>query len=321
MFAYRHRQLAADLAAHSRTSQKLTVAISGASGLLGTQLAAFLTTGGHEVFRLVRRGASGSHEIGWDPLNGTIDAEKLAQCNAVVHLAGEPLLGRWTATKMRKILDSRARSTHLLASTLAGLTDGPKTLISASAIGFYPSAAEPLTEESSQGTGFLSNVVSAWERAADPAREANLRVVHPRIGIVLSPRGGLLRLQLPAFYAGLGGRIGDGRQWLSWISHDDAIGLLHHALITDDLAGPLNVVGPRPVIGRQFADELGSVLHRPAKIPLPLAAVRLALGTAAARELATASQRVIPEKAQLSGYSFRFEDLTTTLRHLLGREE
>ncbi|NUS71904.1 MAG: TIGR01777 family protein [Corynebacteriales bacterium] len=318
MFTYRHHQLATDLAVQGDI-KPMTIAITGASGLLGRQLTAFLTTGGHTVVRLVRRQPRTSDEIQWDPTQGTIDAQALTSCDAVVHLAGEPLFGRWSRSKMRKIRKSRLDGTELIARTLAELDEGPKTLIGASAIGYYASTSEPIDEDGPKGTGFLADLVEDWENATALARDAGLRVVHVRTGLVLSPRGGFLGLQLPPFHAGLGGWLGNGRQMLSWIAQDDIVYLLHHALTNSKVRGVLNMTSPHPVTGREFARTLAKVLHRPALIPVPLRAIEVALGKTAAEEFAGASQWVLPGKALATDYTFRYPNLQGALQHLLGR--
>ncbi|MGH3345056.1 MAG: TIGR01777 family oxidoreductase [Carbonactinosporaceae bacterium] len=326
MFAYRHRQLAADLAAHRRARERgmrpLHVAVTGASGLIGGALTAFLTSGGHRVTRLVRRSPAGTGEVSWDPSAGFIDAERLRDVDAVVHLAGAPIAGaRWSPDHKRRVRDSRVQGTRLLAETLAGLTAGPGALICGSAIGFYGSdrGDELLTEDSARGTGFLAGVAGEWEAAADPARQAGIRVVHVRTGIVQSPRGGALRVQLPLFRLGLGGRLGSGGQWVSWIGIDDIVGIFHHALANPDLAGVINGTAPHPVTNAEHTAILAGVLGRPAVLPVPGAGPAVLLGREGARETAFASQRVLPGRAEETGYRFRHRDLESALRHVLGR--
>ncbi|HSE28182.1 MAG TPA: TIGR01777 family oxidoreductase [Gemmatimonadales bacterium] len=320
-FRYRHATLAEDLAAHRRAGLlPRTVAVTGASGLLGSALTAFLTTGGHAVRPLVRR-RPGPGEIAWNPDAGTIDREALEGVDAVVHLAGESIgLGRWDAERKRRIRESRVAGTRLLAEALAGLARKPGVLVSASAIGIYGSrGGEELTEGSAAGTGFLAETGVAWEGAARPAADAGIRVVHPRFGLVLTPAGGGLAQMLPPFELGAGARLGDGRQWMSWVSLDDALGLILHALATPAISGPLNAVAPGTVTNRVFTETLGEVLHRPTLFSAPAAALRLAFGEMA-DALLLASQRVIPARAGETGYVFRHPDLRGALRHLLGRD-
>jgi uncharacterized protein len=317
---YRHRVVAGDLALHARyAGPRLRVAISGASGLIGSALAAVLTTGGHEVLRLVRR-AAGPGEARWDPAGGTLDPEALAGCDAVIHLAGASIAGRrWSDAQMRRIRESRTGGTALLAGAAARASRRPRVLVSASAVGLYGDRGDDvLSEASAPGEGFLPEVGLAWEAAAGPARAAGIRTVHPRFGLVLSPAGGLLDRVLLPFRLGVGGPIGDGRHWMSWIGIDDVAGAVLHALATEDLEGPVNVVAPEPVRNAEFGRVLGRVLRRPAVLPVPALALRLAFGRLADEAL-LASTRVIPEALEASGYAFRHRDLEAALRHLLGR--
>lgn len=325
MFAYRHRVTADDLALHQRVrdreSRTMHVAVTGSSGLIGSALTALLTTGGHRVTRLVRRAARGPDEAHWDPDAGTLDADRLRGVDAVVNLAGEAIGGRWTAELKRRVLDSRVDGTRLLAQTLAGLDGGPRVLVNGSAIGYYgyDRGDELLTEASGQGTGYLADVVRQWEAATEPASAAGVRVVLVRTGIVQSPQGGSLKLLLPLFRLGVGGRLGSGRQWVSWITLDDIAGIFLHALTDPDLEGVVNAVAPEPVTNAEFTRVLGRVLRRPTPVPVPPFGPALLLGREGARETALASQRVAPERALASGYRFRHPDLETGLRHLLGR--
>lgn len=320
-FRYRHDILAADLAAHApfRDLPRLTVALSGSSGLIGSALAVYLNSGGHHVKRLIRR-ASGRQpdEMAWNPATGEADWTGV---DAVVHLAGESVAARWTPAKKARIRDSRVIATERLARSLARAARPPDVLVCASAVGFYGNRGdEELDEQSSAGTGFLAEVAQDWERAAEPAVEAGIRVVHVRFGVVLSPRGGALGQIVTPFSLGMGGPISSGRQYWSWISIDDAIGAIEHCLMTPSLAGPVNLVAPRPVTNREFTATLARVLHRPALIPVPARAIRLALGEMA-DEMLLASARVLPRRLECSGYPFRHPDLETALRHLLGRHE
>ena len=323
MFAYRHRQLAADLAAHARTRvvcpQPLTVALTGASGLIGSSLAALLTTGGHRVIRLVRRAPRQADEREWRP--DAPDPELLAGVDAVVHLAGAPIGRRFTEASKREILASRTGPTRNLATLAAGLPRGPRTFVTASAIGFYgpDRGDEILTEDSERGDGFLADVAAAWEDAAGPAAAAGIRTVQVRTGIVQTPRGGTLRLLYPLFEAGLGGPLGDGTEWQPWIEIDDLLDVYLRAVTDPALAGPVNAVAPGEVRNAEYASTLGRVLRRPAVIPVPPAGPRLLLGAEGARELAEASQRVRPAALAAAGHVFRHPHLEDGLRHVLGR--
>lgn len=324
MFAYRHRQLIGDLAAHRRAveagARPLVVAMTGASGLVGSALSAFLTTGGHRVIRLVRGAPAHEDERHWDPQAPA--AGLLAGVDAVVHLAGESIAGRFTDSHRKAIRDSRIEPTRLLAAAAAEAPDGPKTFVSASAIGYYgfDRGDVQLTEDGSRGDGFLADVVTDWEAATTPASDAGLRVVLVRTGIVQAAAGGTLRLLRPLFAAGLGGRVGDGRQWLSWIGLDDLIDIYHRALYDDRLSGPVNAVGPEPVRNAEYTKELARVLHRPAVLPVPSLGPRVLLGAQGARELAEASQRVVPAKLLALGHPFRHPDVADALAHQLGKE-
>lgn len=316
MFAYRRRQLADDLAAHrlAASSPRLTVAVTGSSGLVGGALVPFLTTGGHRVIRLVRRDPTAPDEARWDP--GSPDPAALEGVDAVVHLAGQGLFGRFTDRHKELIRSSRVEPTRLLARAAAQA--GVPVFVSSSAIGFYGADGgdERLGEDSPPGEGFLAEVVEAWEDAARSG--ASMRAVQVRTGIVQSPRGGALRLQRPLFAAGLGGRQGSGEQWLSWIAIDDLVDVFHRALVDDRLNGPVNAVAPHPVRQREYAAVLGRALRRPAVLPTPGAAPAVLLGAEGARELAAASQHVVPAKLADLGHRFRFPDLEPALRHLLG---
>ena len=320
MFAYRHAVTAADLAAHHRfrDEPRRRVLISGATGLIGSQLAPFLTGGGHGVAAL-SRSDRGDGTVRWDPAAGTIDAAGLAGFDAVVHLAGETIQGRWTAAKKRRIKDSRVDGTRLLCEALAKLDEKPEVLVCASAIGYYGDRGdEVLTEESAPGEGFLAETSLAWEEACRPAREAGIRVVHARFGIVLSPEGGALGKQLPIFKAGGGGPVGGGEQWWSWVSRDDAVGAVHHALMDRGLTGAMNVTAPGTTTNAEFTRTLAEVLHRPAVVPVPAFAVKLAFGEMGEALLLT-SARVKPAALNAAGCRFRHPELGAALRHMLGK--
>lgn len=322
MFGYRHRQLADDIAVHRRAAAHglapLTVAVTGSSGLVGSQLTAFLSTGGHRVIRLVRHAATKPDERQWNPDDP--DPGLLAGVDAVIHLAGASIAGRFTDEHRAAIRDSRIGPTRRLAELIAQSADGPKVLISASAVGFYgyDRGDETLTEDSERGDGFLADVVAEWEDATVPAQEAGARVVRVRTGIVQSPAGGTLRLLRPLFAAGLGGRVGNGQQWLSWIGIDDLVDVYHRGLWDTDLSGPVNAVAADPVRNVDYTRTLAHVLRRPALLPVPPFGPRLLLGEQGARELAFASQRVLPARLQQADHRFRRPDLEQTLRHLLG---
>jgi uncharacterized protein (TIGR01777 family) len=296
----------------------MKVLISGATGLIGSSLAQELKSGGHHVTSLTRS-PTGENNISWDPDAGTVDGS-LEGTDAVVHLAGESIAeGRWTVSKKRRIMDSRKKGTRLLAETIAGLTTPPRVMVSASAVGYYGDRAdEVLREDSRPGSDFLAEVCKAWEAAADPAREAGIRVVHTRFGIVLSLEGGALGTMLPIFKLGGGGRIGRGRQWWSWVAIDDVVGTIHHALENDSVEGPVNVGSLNPMTNAEYTRVLGKVLNRPTVLPVPAPAIRLALG-GIADALLLASQRMDPAKLKETGYRFRHPELEGALRHLLER--
>jgi uncharacterized protein (TIGR01777 family) len=323
MFVYRHRQLADDLAAHRLASANglapSTIAITGSSGLVGSALTAFLRTGGHRVIELVRGTAETADQRQWHPDDP--DPDLLEGVDAVIHLAGASIAGRFTDAHRHAVRDSRIGPTRRLAELVASTGDRPAVLISASAIGYYgyDRGDDILTEDSDRGDGFLADLVADWEGATAPAEQAGARVVRVRTGIVQSPRGGTLRLMRPLFTAGLGGRLSNGRQWLSWIGIDDLVDVYHRALWDTALSGPVNAVAPQPVRNTEYTHTLAHVLHRPAILPVPSLGPRILLGTQGARELACASQKVVPDKLSQAGHRFRQPDLDQALRHLLGR--
>lgn len=324
LFAFRGRRLAGELdrlAPHR--GDPLTVAISGASGLVGTNLSWFLQAGGHRVRPLVRsREEAEGNAIYWNVEQGAVDAGALEGVDGVVHLAGEPLFAlRWTEEKKRRILESRRQGTRILAEALAGLHRPPRVFVSASGVHYYGSRGqEILTESSRAGEGFLAHVCREWERATEPAARAGIRVVLLRSGVVLTPAGGALQKMLRPFKLGLGGRVGGGEQYLSWIDADDHVGLIHHALRRRDVEGPLNAVAPDPVTNAAFTDTLGRVLGRPTLLPMPSLAVRAGLGEMG-RELLLEGQRARPEQALATGFGFHHPDVESSLRHQLGRLE
>lgn len=320
-FAYRHRILAGDLEAlrAGRGQGSLRVAVTGSTGLVGSALVPFLRAGGHEVLRLVRRPPEvGAPEVRWDP-EGFVDTDSLEGVDAVVHLAGENIFGRWSDEKRRAILESREQGTRVLAHELAGMERPPRVLVSASGVNYYGDAGdERLEEDSPPGDGFLSGVCRAWEQAASEASAGGVRVVRMRFGVVLTPDGGALSLMLPAFRLGLGGRVGDGEQWVSWISRDDLVGAIHRAIVDEEVTGAVNAVAPHPVRSRELASALGRVLRRPALLPVPEKAVRLVAGQMG-EETLLASIRALPAALERSGYRFRHPGIEQALQHVLGR--
>jgi hypothetical protein len=330
MFAYRHQQLADDLAAQARARSvcpdSLTIAVTGSGGLIGTALTALLTTGGHRVIRLVRRAPNNEGERQWQPEEPA--PTLLSGVDALIHLAGASIGGRFTPDRKREILKSRIVPTRRLAELAAAAADqktpksaGLQAFVTASAIGFYgPDRGEEiLTEASPRGEGFLADVVADWEDAAAPAAAAGIRTVQVRTGIVQTPRGGMLRLLSPLFTAGLGGRLGSGKQWLSWIGLDDLLDIYLRAVTDPHLSGPVNAVAPEPVRNLDYTRTLARVLHRPALLPVPAFGPRLLLGAEGAAELAQASQYVRAEALIGAGHQFRQPHLEQALRHVFGR--
>lgn len=324
LFAFRHRRLRMDLDRHAQFAGRppLTVAVTGASGMVGSALCAYLTTGGQRVVRLVRgRAGAGPDEIAWDPRAGEIDADGLARADAVVHLAGASIAGgRWTDARKREILRSRVDGTALLARTMAASAGrGPRVLVSASAVGFYGNRGdERLDEAAPAGTGFLAEVVKAWEGATAPAAKAGVRVVHLRTGVVISPAGGALQQMLLPFKMGMGGRLGTGRQFFSWIDLDDLLGVILHALHDPGLSGPVNATAPNPVTNAAFTDALGRVLSRPTLLPVPAFALRAAFGQLGEEALLW-GQRVNPARLERAGFRFAFEGVEDSLSFQLGK--
>lgn len=305
-----------DLSTNSLSTTPRTVLVSGASGLVGSALCERLGAQGHQVRSL---GRSKSSDAQWNPTQGQIDTETLGLPDQVVHLAGENIAsGRWNATRMAAIKDSRVQGTRLLCETLAGLRRRPDTLVCASAIGFYGDRpGEELDEESALGQGFLPEVCSEWEQATAPARDAGIRVVQLRIGVVLAKNGGALAKMLLPFKMGVGGNLGNGRQDMSWIGLTDLVRSIEHCLNDDSLNGPVNAVAPAPATNADFTAALGRVLRRPTIFPVPAPMARLALGRMA-DELLLASTRVRPRRLFESGFRFEHPDLDSALRHELG---
>ncbi|MBP90825.1 MAG: TIGR01777 family protein [Planctomycetaceae bacterium] len=295
----------------------MKIAVSGSRGLVGSALLPLLERASHEVHRLVR-GIPAGDDIGWDLKTGEIEHEKLAGLDAVVHLAGEGIAeGRWTAAKKARIRDSRVNGTRLVCEGLAKLERKPSVLVCASAIGYYGDRGDEKCDESAPpGVGFLPDVCTAWEDATLPAVHAGIRVVNLRIGVVLSTRGGALSKMLLHFKLGLGGIVGDGKQYWSWISLDDVVQATVHCIDADGIRGPVNGVAPNAVTNREFTKTLGRVLRRPTLFPMPAFAARLALGETA-DALLLCSAHVVPHVLQESGFQFQHEDLESALMQLL----
>jgi uncharacterized protein (TIGR01777 family) len=294
------------------------ILVSGSSGLIGTALLPSLKASGHEVVCLVRHAASGKQQIEWDPAR-PLAPDSISGFGAVIHLAGESVVGRWTEVKKRRILESRVQGTRHLAEALAATPQRPRVLISASAIGYYGNRGEEmLREDSASGEGFLPEACRAWESAAERAAKAGIRAVQMRFGLVLSASGGALQKMLLPFRMGVGGNMGNGRQWWSWVDINDVVGALLHVIKTDTLQGPVNVVAPSPARNAEFTKTLASVLSRPAIFPMPAFAARIVFGQMG-DELLLASQRVEPAKLLASGYVFQRPDLRTALEGILKR--
>ena len=293
--------------------------MTGASGLVGTELVQRLRSRGFEALRLVRRAPRGGDEVRWDPDSGAIDREGLAGIVGAVHLAGENVAsGRWTEAKKARIRDSRVRGTELLAGALSTLSPKPEVLVSASAIGYYGARGDEVIDESSSpGSGFLASVCEEWESATAVARDAGIRVVNARIGVVLSSEGGALAKMKTPFLLGLGGRIGDGSQYMSWITLEDVVSALVFALETEMLAGPVNLVAPAPVTNAVFTKTLGSVLSRPTVLPVPKFALRLGAGAEMADEMLIGGARVMPAVLQANGFEWKHPTLEPALRSVL----
>ncbi len=289
---------------------------SGATGLIGSRLVSYLENRGHTVARLTRS-PKAAGDIRWDPDKGEIDRQALNGFDAVIHLAGENLFGRWTPEKKHRIIESREKSTRLLSQAIAELDGPPEVMVSASAIGYYGSRGnEVLSETSSPGFGFLPEVCGAWESATEPAREAGVRVANARFGVVLASEGGALEKMLTPFKLGVGGKLGSGKQWMSWIDIDDLCRAIEHVILTESLAGPINFVAPEPVTNEDFTRTLARVLGKPAALTVPEFAIRIAFGEMG-EETVLASQRVLPDKLVASGFGFNYPTVRASLTHVL----
>lgn len=296
----------------------MKILISGSSGLVGTALIKSLEPEGHEIFSLVRHYPNSEAEIEWSPDRYSIQLARIEGFDAVVNLAGESIAeGRWTEEKKRHIRESRVKGTKLLGDSLANLTNPPKTFICASAIGYYGNRGDEILRESSApGDDFLAEVCVEWEKATALATEKGIRVLNARFGVILDAHGGALAKMLPPFRLGAGGKIGSGKQWMSWIALDDVVGALKFALTNEALRGPVNFVAPNPVTNSEFSSTLGKVLSRPSFFPIPAFGVRLLFGEMA-DALLLSSQRVEPERLQGTAYEFQYSQLETALSHLL----
>jgi uncharacterized protein (TIGR01777 family) len=320
-FRYRHDVIRADIERHVRFAAhgSWRIGITGATGLVGSALTPYLSTAGHTVTRFVRtHAAERIGDVFWNPESKQLNPTRLTGMDAIVHLAGEPIGHRWTPGRRRRISASRLDGTRLLARTIAGLDRPPRVMISGSAIGYYGDRGdEVLDEQSTRGAGFLAELSEEWEAAVAPARERGVRVVNARMGIVLSPSGGALGRMLTAFRLGVGGPLGTGRQWMSWIALDDVLGAVEHALFSATVKGAVNFTAPEPVTSSEFARTLGHVLHRPALIPVPAFALRVVFGEMADETL-LASQRADPAALRASGFQWRLPSLERALRFELG---
>ena len=303
--------------APEKDAETLRIAITGSSGLVGKALVPFLIARGHDVVRLVRSTPRNPNEIAWDPARRQLDPDDLEGVDAVIHLAGEPISERWTTASKARIRDSRIIGTTMIAEAVATLKKKPRVLLSGSAIGIYGNRGNEWLDESSavSSEDFLARVAQEWEAAARPAVQAGIRVVHPRLGVVLHPSGGALERLLSVFRLGAGGKIGNGEQWLSWIARTDVVAALHFLLRDDDFRGPVNVVAPNPETNAQFSKILGHVISRPALATVPAMAVRLMLGGEMANATVLSSQRVRPKALDEYGFRFQYPHLEAALRH------
>jgi uncharacterized protein (TIGR01777 family) len=295
---------------------QVKIAVSGASGLIGSALVRELEAAGHEVVRLVRGRPAGPGAVAWDPDAGTIDVAALAGIDGAVHLSGATIGRRWSAARKAEIMESRVKSTHLIAETLASLDPSPSVLVCAGGIGIYGDRAdEILTEESDLGGGFLAEVGRAWESACEPARAAGIRVVNLRAGIVLAREDGALARLLTPFKLGLGGRVGSGKQWWSWVALDDVVGAIRYA-VEGDITGPVNLVSPNPLTNAQFTKALGKALGRPTIFPFPALAAKALFGEMADEALLT-GQRALPARLLDAGFTFEYPEIDSAFAHAL----
>lgn len=296
----------------------MRVLLSGSTGFVGSALASWLRARGHDVVPLVRHRTADDVKVAlWDPAKGAIDLSRCGTIDAVVHLAGENIAGRWTAVKKQRIMESRVAGTRLLSETIARLERRPVAMVSASAVGYYGNRGdEVLTETSAASEGFLAEVCREWEAATGLASASGIRVVNLRMGMVLGAKGGALAKMLLPFRLGLGGRVGSGRQYMSWIAIDDLLAAIHHVISTPAIAGPVNAVSPHPVTNLEFTRILGRVLSRPTILPVPPVGLRLVFGEAA-DQMILASCRAIPERLAHTQFRFQFPDLEHALRHIL----
>ncbi len=323
IFLHRHEKLRQDLLLHRRcSSNSLSILITGASGVLGKALIPLLTTGGHRVWTLVRRKPDpAKNEIFWDPVKGEIDKDALPQLDGVVHLAGEYIgLGRWTDEKKKTILESRTKGTHLLASTLAAMAKPPGVFLCASAVGYYGDCGDRLIgEEKGSGDDFISEVCRKWEEAAQPAKDGGIRTLFMRIGVVLTPQGGALQRFINSSYLGCISRIGQGKQYISWLSIDDMVAAILHALVCRELSGPVNMAAPEPVSNLDFMKILARLLKRPLMPTIPVFVLKTIYGQMAS-EILLSGCRVSCKKLEASGFRFRHATLETALRCMLGKK-
>jgi uncharacterized protein (TIGR01777 family) len=323
LFAWRHATTKSDLERQPRYDRTgvRRIVIAGASGLIGQTLVPFLRTQGHSVVQLVRRPVKREDELYWNPGSGELDLGRIDHVDAIINLSGENVGGgRWTAAKREAIFRSRVDATRTLVDAIKQMQPRPSVFVSVSAVGFYGDRGdEILTEHSGIGRGFLAEVCLAWETHAEVARTFGVRTVMPRLGVVLTPAGGALAKLLPVFRAGLGGRVGGGKQWMSWIGIDDAIDGIHHAVLCPEAEGPMNLTSPNLVTNREFTAVLARVLRRPAVLPVPCVVLRAVFGKMADEAVLT-SGRAVPGKLNALGYRFRHPELETALRHVLGRD-
>jgi uncharacterized protein len=322
MFAYRHAVLTADLAAHRQFRERgaLRILISGSTGMLGSALIPLLSTGGHRVVRLVRRPISGEETVLWNPSAGELEAVRLEGFDAFIHLSGEYIAdGRWSKGKRERVWDSRVETTRLLVRAISQLKQPPRVLVCASGTGFYgEGGTRELGEDSPPGKScFFVDMVRAWEAAAQEAASCGVRVVNARIGVVLSPAGGALKSMLPAFRHGAGAVLGTGREATGWLTLDDLVGMMHFAVMCDELRGPVNFAVPQPVTQRELSAAVGRVLNRPVWLRIPNMALRWIFGPELAEAMSW-SQRIIPRRLLSAGYPFRYPNLDWGLRHVLG---